>query len=122
LNQKYKACLNAPNYTVFSNTTSAAQWNDNAATPVTPLESPHNNIHLAVGGFDLPGQQSYAPIEGANGDMDENDAYKKAASAAGIPHVSTHSMRHTHRSWLDAIGRATAVQQKLMRHADIHFR
>src|SRR5271156_2860509 len=29
------------------------------------------------------------------------DAYKKAATAAGIGHVSTHSMRHTFRSWLD---------------------
>ena len=28
-------------------------------------------------------------------------------------------MRHTYRSWLDAVGTPTAVQQKLMRHADI---
>jgi integrase len=48
-----------------------------------------------------------------------NDAYKKAASAAGVAHVSTHSMRHTYRSWLDAVGTPIAVQQKLMRHADI---
>jgi integrase len=48
-----------------------------------------------------------------------NDAYKKAASAAGIADVSTHSMRHTYRSWLDAVGTPIAVQQKLMRHADI---
>jgi integrase len=48
-----------------------------------------------------------------------NDAYQKAASAAGIVHVSTHSMRHTYRSWLDAVGTPIAVQQKLMRHADI---
>ena len=48
-----------------------------------------------------------------------NDAYKKAASAAGIAHVSTHSMRHTYLSWLDAVGTPIAVQQKLMRHADI---
>jgi integrase len=47
------------------------------------------------------------------------DAYKKAAVAAGIPHVTTHSMRHTYRSWLDAVGTPIAVQQKLMRHADI---
>ena len=26
--QKYAACLDAPNYTVFSNTTSALQWNE----------------------------------------------------------------------------------------------
>ena len=48
-----------------------------------------------------------------------NDAYKKAASAATVTHVSTHSMRHTYRSWLDAVGTPIAVQQKLMRHADI---
>lgn len=28
-------------------------------------------------------------------------------------------MRHTYRSWLDAAGTPIAVQQKLMRHADI---
>jgi len=48
-----------------------------------------------------------------------NDAYKKAAFAAKVEHVSTHSMRHTYRSWLDAVGTPIAVQQKLMRHADI---
>ena len=48
-----------------------------------------------------------------------NDAYKKAACAAGVPHVSTHRMRHTYRSWLDAVGTPIAVQQRLMRHADI---
>jgi integrase len=48
-----------------------------------------------------------------------NDAYLKAATAAGIGRVSSHSMRHTYRSWLDAVGTSVAVQQKLMRHADI---
>ena len=48
-----------------------------------------------------------------------NDAYQKATSTAGIGHVSTHTMRHTYRSWLDAVGTSIAVQQKLMRHADI---
>jgi integrase len=47
------------------------------------------------------------------------DAYKKAAKAAGIGTVSTHTMRHTYRSWLDAVGTTLAVQQKLMRHGDI---
>jgi integrase len=28
-------------------------------------------------------------------------------------------MRHTYRSWLDAVGTKVTVQQKLMRHADI---
>jgi tyrosinase len=72
---QFKACLNAPNYTVFSNTTSAAEWNDNAAAAgqVMPLEQPHNNIHLATGGFDVPGVFDASPISGANGDMGEND-------------------------------------------------
>lgn len=74
---QYKTCLDAPNYTVFSNTTSAAQWNEDrpggGAPVVVPLESPHNSIHLAVGGFDVPGVGDFSPIEGANGDMGEND-------------------------------------------------
>jgi integrase len=48
-----------------------------------------------------------------------NDAYLKAATAANIGHVSSHSMRHSYRSWLDAVGTSVAVQQKLMRHADV---
>jgi len=43
----------------------------------------------------------------------------RAASAAKIGHLGTHSFRHTHRSWLDAVGTPVAVQQKMMRHADI---
>ena len=72
---KYMSCLDAPNYTVFSNTTSAGQWNaeqPTGAAPVVPLESPHNSIHLAVGGFDAAGAD-FSPIDGANGDMGEND-------------------------------------------------
>jgi integrase len=45
--------------------------------------------------------------------------FDKTASDAGIPHVSTHTMRHTHRAWLDSVGTPIAVQQKLMRHASI---
>jgi tyrosinase len=73
--KKYEDCLNAPNYTVFSNTTSAAEWNgilEDGVPPIVPLESPHNSIHLAVGGFDTPSYDR-APIPGANGDMGEND-------------------------------------------------
>ncbi|MEG5048817.1 tyrosinase family protein [Microcoleus sp. B4-C1] len=73
--KKYTDCLDAPNYTVFSNTTSAQQWNadlDSSMMPIVSLESPHNSIHLAVGGFDVP-DYDRSPIEGANGDMGEND-------------------------------------------------
>lgn len=70
---KFVQCLSAPSYTLFSNTTSAANWNNsNADNPVTPLESPHNAIHLAVGGYDVPGYRA-SPIQGANGDMGENN-------------------------------------------------
>jgi integrase len=43
----------------------------------------------------------------------------RAAEAAKVGHLGTHSFRHTHRSWLDAVGTSVAVQQKMMRHADI---
>lgn len=73
--EQYKRCLTAPNYTAFSNTTSCAAWNDDNNSTYLSLESPHNNIHLAVGGFDLPALPGgdYSPIPGANGDMGEND-------------------------------------------------
>ena len=45
--------------------------------------------------------------------------FQKAAQRAGIPQFGTHSLRHTYRSWLDAVGTPIAVQQKLMRHSDI---
>jgi integrase len=43
----------------------------------------------------------------------------RAADVAGIGHLGTHAYRHTYRSWLDAVGTPVAVQQKMMRHADI---
>lgn len=43
----------------------------------------------------------------------------KAARKAGIGHVSSHTFRHTHRTWLDSVGTPVGVQQRLMRHADI---
>ena len=43
----------------------------------------------------------------------------RAAGAAKIGHLGTHAFRHTHRSWLDAVGTPIAVQQKMMRHSDI---
>jgi len=71
--EQFKQCLDAPNYTVFSNTTSSSVWNQTNSGKVTSLESPHNDIHLAVGGFDLPGQGQSGQIAGANGDMGENN-------------------------------------------------
>lgn len=71
--QQYADCLKAPNYTVFSNTTSRTEWNDHHSPRVVSLESPHNAIHLAIGGFDVPNNPSFSPIPGANGDMGENE-------------------------------------------------
>lgn len=82
--QKYFDCLRAPNYTVFSNTTSATQWNEdqfNVGLPtsatvyphVVPLESPHNDMHLAVGGYEFGDANFDGEYPGANGDMGEND-------------------------------------------------
>lgn len=45
--------------------------------------------------------------------------FQDAAVAAGLGPFGTHSLRHTYRSWLDTTGSSVAVQQKLMRHADI---
>ena len=46
-------------------------------------------------------------------------SFLKAGTDSAIGRLGTHSMRHTYRSWLDAVGTPIAVQQKLMRHADI---
>ncbi len=43
----------------------------------------------------------------------------RAATAANIGHLSSQAFRHTYRPWLDAVGTAVAVQQKMMRHSDI---
>jgi len=75
----YQNCLNAPNFTVFSNTTSAQHYNDGVplADQVVPLEQPHNDMHVALGGVDITTVKAQdidlSPIVGANGDMGEND-------------------------------------------------
>jgi integrase len=45
--------------------------------------------------------------------------FQQAGARSGIGRLGTHSLRHSYRSWLDAVGTPVAVQQKLMRHADI---
>jgi len=67
--------LKAPNYTVFSNNSSAADFNrrTNGNPAAVSLESPHNAIHLAVGGFYQEGVYIASPIRGANGDMGCNE-------------------------------------------------
>lgn len=46
-------------------------------------------------------------------------ALQTAADRAGLGRMGTHTFRHTYRSWLDSVGTAITVQQKLMRHSDI---
>jgi len=46
-------------------------------------------------------------------------ALQTAAGLAGLGRIGTHTFRHTYRSWLDAVGAAITVQQRLMRHSDI---
>jgi integrase len=46
-------------------------------------------------------------------------AFQRASMKAGIGNLGTHTMRHSYRSWLDAVGTGVGVQQKLMRHSDI---
>lgn len=41
------------------------------------------------------------------------------AAKLGVPRLGWHTFRHTFRSWLDAVGTAVGVQQKMMRHADV---
>lgn len=75
---QYEMCLDAPNYTVFSNVTSEDSYNQtHPSEHVYSLETPHDAVHLAVGGFYQPGPEGYNADEtlylGANGDMGEND-------------------------------------------------
>ena len=41
------------------------------------------------------------------------------AKKVGVPQLGWHTFRHTFRSWLDAVGTAVGVQQRMMRHADV---
>ncbi|KAF3799704.1 Tyrosinase [Colletotrichum gloeosporioides] len=74
--ENYRQSLEAPSYTVFSNIASAQEWNtNNAENPqvpnVVPLELPHNSMHLAIGGFQVPGAPSVHAA--SQGDMGENE-------------------------------------------------
>lgn len=47
------------------------------------------------------------------------DALQRASVAVGMGKLTTHSMRHSFRSWLDAAGTPITVQKQLMRHSSI---
>lgn len=78
--ERFTRCLDAPNYTVFSNTTSAGKWNADRLDDDPPIlrvsiESPHNAIHVAVGGGEVPGAPpNGTPVTLASGDMGEPDS------------------------------------------------
>jgi integrase len=44
---------------------------------------------------------------------------RRASAAAKIGHLSTHSFRHSFRTWLDSLGVPVGVQQRAMRHASV---
>jgi integrase len=44
---------------------------------------------------------------------------QRAAIAAEIGKMGTHTFRHTYRTWLDSVGTPVGIQQRLMRHSDI---
>jgi integrase len=46
-------------------------------------------------------------------------ALRRASEKAKIDAISSHTFRHTHRTWLDAVGTPVGIQQRLMRHTDI---
>lgn len=93
---RFLRSLFAPNYTVFSNIRSQNQWiKDHGHGPsshyVVSLESPHNAIHLALGGFYQAGEYNASPIRGANGDMGDNDT------------ASFDPIFHFHHSFIDYV-------------------
>ncbi|KAF4331856.1 tyrosinase [Fusarium beomiforme] len=62
---RFQTCLKAPNYTVFSNKDSMAQYikdHKNEGYFGVSLEEPHNAIHLALGGFYQKGEYNLDPI------------------------------------------------------------
>ncbi|KAK6347489.1 hypothetical protein TWF718_005330 [Orbilia javanica] len=96
--ERFKRCFEAKNYNIFSNTESQAYWIEkdghSGKDYYESLESPHNAIHLAVGGFYVPGEYDADEILGANGDMGEND------TAAFDPIFFFHHCFIDHVFWL----------------------
>ncbi|KAK0370477.1 hypothetical protein CLIM01_12170 [Colletotrichum limetticola] len=75
---RYKASLDAPNYTLFSNKASRGEWLHNTKGSLeskfhTSLEDPHNAVNLAIKGFYQDGEENAKPVEDVHGDMGENE-------------------------------------------------
>ncbi|TDZ37021.1 Tyrosinase [Colletotrichum spinosum] len=78
LASRYRLCLEAEEYTAFSNNASNKARINHLASQGTKtfsvaLEDGHNAMHLAVGGFFQLDKSNADPIRGANGDMGENE-------------------------------------------------
>jgi tyrosinase len=70
---RIRQSLDAPNYTVFSNTTSANAWNNNtnnSHAQAMSLESPHNTMHTSIGTY---GRLRMASEILGYGDMGDQD-------------------------------------------------
>jgi len=89
----YHQCLEIPTYTLFSNTTSASDYNEHHVDdiPIIPLERPHNHIHLATGGFQLTGNDTHPYSSFSNGDMGENET------------ASFDPIFYFHHCWIDRV-------------------
>ena len=71
---KYRRCLVAPNYTVFSNMKSQTGWTREHGKAAISLEEPHNAIHAAIGGYFQEGLvHNPEIIKGSYGDMGDNE-------------------------------------------------
>lgn len=69
VSEKFRACLQAPDYTTLSNRTSASEASRKGHFVIS-LESPHNDLHVAIGGFTAPDHFMEDGIaSGTNGDM-----------------------------------------------------
>jgi integrase len=76
-----------------------------------------NNVRQFFGFLNAPSRQLF---RGLNGHL-LYSLFKMGKQIRNISlgRLGTHTFRHTYRSWLDAVGTAITVQQKLMWHSDI---
>lgn len=90
---QYTNCLTSPNYTVFSNKTSANDYFTKETGYVFSLESAHDAFHVAIGGLSI-GSVVLGQQKGANGDMGETN------TAAFDPIFWLHHCFVDHMFWI----------------------
>jgi tyrosinase len=74
----FKECLDVKDYAVFSNTKSAARWNDDrkskpTTTLAVSLESPHDWVHVSLGARFWGATPAMLDLKDASGDMSINE-------------------------------------------------